>query len=161
MFSDSVRLCRLAARPPHPRKNPALPPCFYRRHRAQFPASLTGRFLDVTLSLHRFDDYTIDEHYGDDRNGDPAKSEMLRQSRTGADPNKLIRCENAVAPAIRLCKPKLLAAVSGASAFPTTSRSCAVRGRRKLPSRGLCQPARSPAMAWQASRGRLPARLRD
>ena len=26
MFSDSVRLCRLAARPPHPRKNPALPP---------------------------------------------------------------------------------------------------------------------------------------
>src|ERR1700720_2991461 len=30
---------------PHPRgKTRALPPCFYRRHRAHFPASLTGRF---------------------------------------------------------------------------------------------------------------------
>ena len=43
MFSDPVRLCRLVAR--HTRgKTRALPPCFYRRHRAHSPASLAGRF---------------------------------------------------------------------------------------------------------------------
>src|SRR6202030_1253068 len=38
---------------PHTRgKTRALPPCFYRRHRAHFPASLTGRF-DLRIGPQR------------------------------------------------------------------------------------------------------------